>query len=173
MKLTTSVALAACAIVLAASSPMAYAQSGGGFRIVADTVTNGNNPGVQGVGCVNQSVFFPGDVIVFRAAIADGATGAPLTQADVTSRGIEAIVTTSEGRNIPLRFGFHPPPQLMPQAPRRSPYWSGTLPITRDHPTGSLPWTLTVTEKSGAKTTYTPLGQDAGLSVLTIAAPKA
>ena len=173
MKLLSSAGLAACVIALAATSPMASAQSSAaGFRIAADTVTSGNNPGVQGVPCVNETVFFPGEVVVFRAVIADGATGAPLTQADVAGRGIEAIVTTSEGRNIPMRFGMHPPPQAVPNAPRRSPYWSGTMPISKDHPTGSLPWSITVTDKAGQKTTYSPIGQDAGVSVLTIATPK-
>lgn len=173
MKMSTSAALAVCAIALAVSAPMANAQSSGGaFRVVADTVTAGNNPGVQGVPCVNETVFFPGQVVVFRAVIADGASGTPLTQADVASRGIEAVVTTSEGRNVPMRFGPHPPPQAVPNAPRRVPYWSGTMPIAKDHPTGSLPWSITVTDKSGQETTYSPIGQDAGVSVLTVATPK-
>ena len=170
MKLHATVAFAAYVLALGASSPMASAQPSGGFRIVADTVTTGENRGVQGVPCVNQTIFFAGDVIVFRASIADGPTGTPLTQADITSRGIEAVVTTSEGRMIPLRFGLHPPPQV--NVPKRAPYWSGTLAIPKSHPTGTLPWSLTVTDKSGQKTTFSPIGQDVGAAVLTIAAPK-
>jgi hypothetical protein len=172
MRPTMFLAVVTCVMALGASAPPATAQAGGGFRIAADTVTAGNNAGVQGVPCVNETVFFPGDVVVFRAVILDGPSGTPLTQADVASRGVEAIVTTSEGRNIPMRFGLHPPPQAVPNATKRSPYWSGTMPISRDHPTGSLPWSLTVTDKSGQKTTYSPIGQDAGVSVLTIATPK-
>jgi len=171
MKLLTPLALAA--VILAAAAPPAGAQSTAPYRIVADTVTAGGNPGVQGVGCVNETVFFPGDVVVFRAVVADGATGTPLTQADITSRGITAVVTTSEGRAIPMRFGMHPPPNV--QAPKRAPYWSGTMPISREHATGTLPWSLTVTDSQGVKTTYSPIGQDAGVSVLMIAeraAPK-
>ena len=166
MKLVSSLALAAMLLVLGAP---AGAQSTAAFRIAADTVTNGENPGVQGVPCVNESIFFPGDVIVFRAVVADGATGAALTQEQIQSRGITAVVSI-DGRSIPMRFGPHPPPFV--QAPKRSPYWSGTLSITTSHPTGTLPWTLTVSDNSGATTTYTPIGQDAGISVLTIAQKK-
>lgn len=161
---------AVIAVVAGAGAP-ANAQSTATFRVVADTVTSGSNPGVQGVACVNETVFFPGDVVVFRAVVADGPSGTPLTQAEVTSRGITAVVTTSEGRSIPMHFGMHPPPNV--QAPRRAPYWSGTMPIPRDHSVGTLPWSITVTDNTGAKTTYSPIGQDAGVSVLTIAEKKA
>jgi hypothetical protein len=137
MKLLSPLVLAAGILTLAATMP-ANAQSTATYRIVADTVTSGNNTGVQGVPCANETVFFPGDVVVFRAVVADGASGTPLTQADIASRGITLVVTTSEGRSIPMRFGMHPPPNV--QAPRRAPYWSGTMPIARDHATGTLPW---------------------------------
>ncbi len=170
MKVLSPLVLAAGIVALAVPLAPASAQSTATFRVVADTVTSGNNPGVQGVPCVNETIFFPGDVVVFRAVVADGASGTPLTQADVASRGITAVVTTSEGRSIPMRFGMHPPPNV--QAPRRAPYWSGTMPIPRDHATGTLPWSITVSDSQGAKTTYSPIGQDAGVSVLTIAEKK-
>jgi hypothetical protein len=170
MKVLSRCVLASLIAVAVGVAAPAYAQSSAPFRLVADTVTSGNNPGLQGVACVNQTVFFPGDVVVFRAVVADGPSGTPLTQAEVTSRGITAVVTTSEGRTIPLRFGIHPPPNV--QAPKRAPYWSGTMPISRDHSVGTLPWSITVTDNTGAKTTYSPIGQDAGVSVLTIAEKK-
>jgi hypothetical protein len=170
MKLLSPLVLVAGFVALAAVMPPANAQSTAAFRVAADTVTSGNNPGVQGVPCVNETIFFPGDVVVFRAVVADGASGTPLTQADITSRGITAVVTTSEGRSIPMRFGLHPPPNV--QAPNRAPYWSGTMPISRDHATGTLPWSITVSDSQGAKTTYSPIGQAAGVSVLTIAEKK-
>src|SRR5208283_1981539 len=58
MKLLAPLALAA--VLLAAAAPPANAQATSPFRIVADTVTTGENPGVQGVPCVNETVFFPG-----------------------------------------------------------------------------------------------------------------
>jgi hypothetical protein len=170
MKLLSRLVLTTVIVASTTVAAPVSAQSTAPFRVVADTVTSGNNPGVQGVPCVNETVFFPGDVVVFRAVVADGPSGTPLTAAEVTSRGITAVVTTSEGRTIPMRFGMHPPPNV--QAPRRAPYWSGTMPIPRDHATGTLPWSITVTDSQGAKTTYSPIGQDAGVSVLTIAEKK-
>ena len=170
MKLLSRLVLAAAIAAIATPSTPANAQARATYRVVADTVTSGNNPGLQGIACVNETVFFPGDVVVFRAVVADGASGTALTQADIASRGITAVVTTSEGRQIPMRFGVHPPPNV--PAPKRAPYWSGTMPIPRDHSAGTLPWSITVSDNQGGKTTYSPIGQDAGVSVLTIAEKK-
>jgi hypothetical protein len=61
---------------------------------------------------------------------------------------------------------MHPPP---PNAPSHSTYWSGALKTPADHPTGTLKWTLAVTDKAGAAVTFEPLGQAAGQSTLTLA----
>ena len=168
MKLVCSLLLAASALVWAVPAG-AQSTSTAAYRIAADTATSGQNPGVQGTPCVTQTIFFPGDVIVFRAALAEGTSGAPLTQAQIESRGITAVVSV-DGRSVPMRFGPHPPPFV--QAPNRALYWSGTLTLTSTHATGTLPWTLTVSDNTGAKTVYTPIGQDAGVSVLTVAQKK-
>jgi hypothetical protein len=137
------------------------------YRLFADVVASAvGKPGVQGVGCVNQTVFFPGDGIAWRAVIADGPSGVPLTAADVARLGIVAAVTLSDGKRIPLRLGFHPPP---PNAPLHSTFWSGSLSIPRDHPTGTLKWTLTVTDSAGHTVTFEPMGQANGGTVLTLA----
>lgn len=137
------------------------------YRIYADVVTSGiGRPGVQGVNCVNQTVFFPGDDVVFRAVIADGPTGRPLTPADVQRLGLKVAVALSDGKTVPLALGSHPPP---PNAPVHKVYWAARTPIAADHPTGTLTWTLTVTDNKGHTTTFAPMGQDAGIAVLTIA----
>jgi hypothetical protein len=139
--------------------------SGTAYRITADVVTSGTKPGIQGVPCVNQSTFFPGDVIVFRAVIADGPTGVALTPADVAQRGLLAVVTLADGTKIPVTLKNHPPP---PNAPAHESYWSGALLIKPDHPTGTLPWTLSVTDNQGRTGTFTPAGQTSGAAMLTI-----
>jgi hypothetical protein len=63
----------------------------------------------------------------------------------------------------------HPPP---PTAPVHMSYLSGALYIKPDHPTGTMPWTLTVTDSKGGTGTFIPVGQQAGVAVLTII-PKA
>ena len=103
------------------------------YRLFADVVTSGaGRPGVQGALCVTQTVFFPGDLIVFRSVIADGPTGTPLTAADVARLGLTAVVSLSDGSKVPLRLGTHPPP---PNAPLHSTFWSGSLSTKGDHRT--------------------------------------
>ena len=41
--------------------------------------------------------------------------------------------------------------------------------LRADHPTGTLPWTLTATDTQGRTGTFTPVGQASGAAVLTIA----
>jgi hypothetical protein len=77
--------------------------------------------------------------------------------------------TMSDGTTQPLTMKNHPPP---PAAPVHMSYLSGALFIKGDHPTGTLPWTLAVTDSKGNTGTFTPVGQAAGVAVLTII-PKA
>lgn len=172
-------ALAFAVTVLALAAQSAYAQTapapapakpvpgtGTAYRIYADVVTSGTSKGVQGVPCVQQNVFFPGDVIVWRAVIADAATGVELTPADVAQRGLQVVATLKDGTKVPLTLKNHPPP---PNAPVHETYWSGTLFVKADHPTGTMPWTLTTSDNQGKSGTFTPPGQASGASVLTIA----
>lgn len=176
MNVSKSLAAVTCALaVIGFAATGARAQSapakaipgtGTAYRIYADVVASGGRPGVQGVPCVNQDVFFPGDVIVWRAVIADGATGVELTPADVTARGLTVTATLADGTKIRLTLKNHPP---VPNAPVHESYWSGALLIHADHPTGTLPWTLTATDAHGHAGTFTPVGQASGAAVLTIA----
>lgn len=155
-----------------AAAPMVMSPSGGTtgpvYRVTADVVTSGvGPPGVQGVGCVNQTVFFPGDRIVWRAVVADGQSGQPLTQAQIEARGVHVVVTTSDGTKLEMHLHPHPPP---PNAPAHSLYWSVSTGIPATHPTGTLKWTVAVSDKDGHGVTFAPIGQDAGITVLTIAA---
>lgn len=137
------------------------------YRIVADVVTSGlGRPGVQGANCVTQTVFFPGDVIVFRAVIADGPSGTPLSSADVARLGVVATVALSDGSKVTMGLKSHPPP---PNAPAHNTYWSGSIRTAPDHPTGTLKWTLAVTDKAGHNVAFAPMGQDNGETVLTLA----
>jgi hypothetical protein len=168
--LTAAAALAQAAPAAPGAPPapaLSVPSTGSAYRIYADTVTSGTaKNGIQGVPCVNQTVFFPGDVIVFRAVIADGATGVELTPADVTARGLQVVVSLPDGTKVPVTLKNHPPP---PNAPVHSSYWSAALFIKSDHPTGTMPWSLTATDNKGKTGTFTPVGQINGAAVLTIA----
>jgi hypothetical protein len=99
--------------------------------------------------------------------VADGQSGVPLTQADVDARGLQVVVSLSDGTKYPLRLHIHPPP---PNAPAHAMYWAVSVPIPATHPTGTLSWTMTVTDKSGHGVSFEPIGQSAGIDVLTLAA---
>ncbi len=115
---------------------------------------------------MSQTVFFPGDGIVFRAVITDGPSGIPLSAADVARLGLVATVTLSDGGKVKLSLRAHPPE---PQAPVHRMYWAGSIKTAADHPTGTLKWTLTVTDQAGSQVVFEPLGQANNETVLTLA----
>jgi hypothetical protein len=166
------VALSAAALLAVATNAMpAAAQTApaaGPLTVSADVVTSARNgKGVQGAICVQQSVFFPGDWVIFRAQVAD-ATGKPLTAEQIAQRGVKVSVKTAEGATFPLQYGPHPPPDV--PVPQHENYFVAAYHIAQDHPTGNLPWTLTVTDAQNRTVTFTPIGQGAGVAVLQIAA---
>ena len=63
--------------------------------------------GAMGPVCVPNSVFQPGEKIVFRAAVIDAATGEELTIDQVQARGIQAVVKFEGHDDIMM---FFPPP---------------------------------------------------------------
>ena len=140
----------ACA---AASSARASLGAQPAFRVMSDIVAEGV--------CVHQSVFAPGDKIIWRAEIQDD-DGAPITAGQVKARGITAIVKLSDGTAFALR-----PPAA--RAPASEIFWTVPWQVPAHHRTGTLPWTLTVSDRRGGKTVFTPIGQAAGAAVLTIA----
>ncbi len=93
-------------------------------------------------------------------------SGVRLTADRIKALGVTAVITLKDGTKVPLAFGVHPP---FPNAPATDTYWGGAYFVKGDHPTGTLPWTLTVTDAAGNVVDYTPIGQANGLSVLTIA----
>ena len=171
MRIVSALAVAAffglCAQALPAAAQTAPAAAP--LRVQADVVTSAvNGKGVQGAICVQQSVFFPGDTVIFRAVVAD-ANGTALTADQVKQRGVQVVVTTGEGAKIPLVYEMHPPEQV--PAPVRAYYFAAAYHIAGEHPTGTLPWTMTVTDAAGHTVSFTPIGgAAAGLGALQIAA---
>jgi hypothetical protein len=142
----------ACALVAGAGARESIAAEPA-FRVMSDIVAEGV--------CVHQSVFAPGDTIIWRAVV-QGDDGVPLAAGAIAARGITAVVTLRDGTTFKLR-----PPAA--HAPAPALFWTVPWKVPVHHPTGTLPWTLTVTDRSGGKTVFTPIGQAAGAAVLTIA----
>ena len=134
----------------AQSKPLAY-------RVTADVVAARV--------CIPRSTFNPGDTIIWRAEVAD-LSGVRLDAAKIKALGITGVVTLKDGTKIPLAFGVHPP---FPNAPATDTYWGGAYYVKPEHPTGSMPWTVTITDAAGNVVNFVPIGQANGLSVLTIA----
>jgi hypothetical protein len=148
-----AIALFAAITPLAAgaqSKPLPYRVYG---DVVADRV------------CTPRLTFNPGDVIVWRVEIQDAA-GVKLTADRIKALGITGVITLKDGTKLPLKYSIHPP---FPNAPLTDMYWDATYKVAPDHPTGTMPWTATVTDASGNTVTFTPIGQSNGASVLTIA----
>lgn len=171
MRLFIGLAAAAFAGLCAGAAPAVGQTAPAPLRVVADVVSSAvNGPAVQGAICVSQSVFFPGNTVIFRAVVSD-ASGTPLTGDQLSARGVKVVVTTSEGAQIPLVYQIHPPPPI--PAPAREYYYAAAYHISLDHPTGMLRWTMTVTDAQGQTVKFMPIGDNPGNGVLQIAAKAA
>ena len=171
MRILTGLAVAAFAGVCAATPAFAQTAPASPLRVEADVVSGAaNGPAVQGAICVSQSVFFPGNTVVFRAVVSD-ADGTPLSADQLKARGVKVVVTTGEGATIPLVYEVHPPPNI--PAPAREYYFAAAYHISDSHPTGMLPWSLTVTDAQGQSVKFKPIGDTPGNGVLQIAAKAA
>jgi len=127
------------------------------YRVYADVVADRV--------CTPRLTFNPGDVIVWRVEIQDAA-GVKLTADRIKALGITGVIKLKDGTSLPLKYSIHPP---FPNAPLTDMYWDATYKVAPDHPTGTMPWTATVTDASGSTVSFTPIGQVNGASVLTIA----
>lgn len=152
--------MAACFSLTALAAPKYFIQ--------ADVVRG--SAGAQGAVCVANSVFFPGEQVVWRAVVFDLATQARLSEEQIKQLGLAVTVTLENGANLNMRYGLHPPD---PNAPKREAFWSTSYQIPADAPVGTLKWSMTAKDKDGNTGAFTPIGQDVGLAVLTIAKAQA
>ncbi len=150
-------ALATCSLLLVAVVAPVGAQTMPAYIVNGDVVAEGP--------CIAQSIFAPGDRLVWRAQITN-ANGTPVTAAEIKAKGIHAVVMLKDGTKVELQLGEHPPD---PKAPLKEVYWTAAWGIPADHPTGTLPWKLVVSDSAGAQVAFTPIGQASGATVLTIA----
>ncbi len=155
--------LTSVAVMVALCASLAAAQSN--YYMQADAV-RGAEGTPQGAVCVPNSVFLPGESIVWRAKIFDSHTGEVLTGGQIKELGITMQVSVSNGQTVDLHYGSHPPD---PKAPKHGMYWSGHWVVPADAPTGTLTYTLTAKDAQGNTTTFEPIGQNVGIPPLTIA----
>jgi len=122
--------------------------------------------GAMGPVCVPNSVFMPGEKIVFRAAVVDAATGEELTIDQIQARGVEAVVKFEGHDDIPM---FFPPPDA-PDMPPGPSFFRGPWVIPADAPEGIYAWHVEVTDAQGNAAVFEPIGQVFGANNITILA---
>lgn len=159
MKLKSALALVMTLFSLAAVAASNY-------YIHADIVRG--RTGAQGAICVANSVFFPGESVVWRALVFDAASQAALSEEQVKKLGVRVTIALDNGASLSMRLRLHPPD---PKAPRQDRFWSVSYPIAANAPLGTIKWTMAATDNDGNTGSYAPIGQDAGLNLLTIAKP--
>ena len=154
-------------VVAALLGSAAFAQPT--YFLKADMVRGAQ--GAQGAVCVPNSVFFPGEMIVFRTVVYDAATGEELSFEQVQELGITATVHM-EGQE-PLEM-FFPPPATEPPPPGEegpppgADFFRGPWTIPADFPSGMYNWTVEVTDAQGNSAEFVPIGASFGAGSITI-----
>lgn len=150
-------------IVLAAlTMGLAWAQQPKYF-VQADMVRGAQ--GAMGAVCVINSVFYPGEWIIFRTVVVDAATGEELRHEAIAELGLEAKVVIDGVAEIPM---FYPPADA--NTPPDMYFFRGPWTIPADFAMGEYRWNVVVSDAAGNEVTFAPIGQGVGLSSITILA---
>ncbi len=133
------------------------------YFVQADMVRGAE--GAQGAVCVINSVFNPGEKIVFRAVVYDAATGEELQHDAIEELGITAHVMVDGLDTFDmfyLPFDADTPPGRY--------YFRGAWSIPADFAMGEYSWNVEVRDAAGQVVTFAPIGQGIGLSSITVLA---
>ena len=150
------------ALVLVLGLAQVFAQTPSYF-VHADMVRGAQ--GAQGAVCVINSVFQAGEWIIFRAVVYDAATGEELKHDAIAELGLTATVTV-EGLD-PIAM-FYPP--LDEAAPPAMYFFRGPWAIPADFAMGEYRWNVQVSDAAGNVVDFAPIGQEVGLSSITVLA---
>ncbi|HLU82370.1 MAG TPA: hypothetical protein VKZ43_03125 [Trueperaceae bacterium] len=139
------------------------------YFVKADMVRGAQ--GAMGPVCVPNSVFFNGEMIVFRAVVYDAATGEELLFDEIQARGITATVVMDGREGAAM---FFPPPggggEGEDGPPPGADFFRGPWAIPADFPTGMYTWHIEVTDDQGNTATFDPISGAIGLNNITIQA---
>lgn len=153
-------------VLVAAVAGVALAQAPTYF-VKADMVRAAQ--GAMGPVCVINSVFYPTEMIVFRAVVYDAATGEELSFDEVNARGITLTVHVDTVDPVVM---FFPPPSTGGEGQEGPPpgadFFRGPLAIPADFPSGSYGWYIDVTDAQGNTGEFQPIGAALGMSNITI-----
>jgi hypothetical protein len=141
----------------------AWAGAEGEYFVKADMVRGAQ--GAQGAVCVPNSVFVPGEMIVFRTVVYDAATGEEMLHDEIAARGIEATVHIQDVATLPMFF----PPASEGMGPGMY-FFRGPFTIPGDIATGVFDWWIEVKDAAGGSATFSPIGREFGAGQITIQA---
>ncbi len=150
------------ALVLVLGLAHVFAQAPAYF-VRADMVRGAE--GAQGAVCVINSVFHPGEKIVFRAVVYDAATGEELMHEAIAELGLSVSVMVDGLETFDM---FYLPFEA--DAPPASYYFRGPWVIPADFAMGEYSWNVEVRDAAGQVVTFAPIGQGIGLSSITVLA---
>lgn len=150
----------ACVFVLGLSHVFAQTPS---YFVHADMVRGAE--GAMGAVCVINSVFHPGEKVVFRAVVYDAATGEELQHDAIAELGLTARVMV-DGLDafdmFYIPFDAATPPAMY--------FFRGPWAIPADFAMGEYRWNVVVTDAAGEVVTFAPIGQAIGMSSITVLA---
>ena len=121
--------------------------------------------GAMGAVCVINSVFYPGEKVIFRTVVVDAATGEELLHDAIAELGLTAKVVIDGVADIDM---FMPP--LEAGTPPGMYYFRGPWAVPDDAAMGEYRWNVIVSDAGGNEVTFAPIGQGIGLSSITILA---
>jgi len=152
------------AVLVAVLATSAFANT---YFVQMNTVRGGT--GAKGPVCVSNTVFQPGESVVFQVEVYDATTGGRVTADEIQQRGIKVTISLDGGKTVAAEYSAHPPSA---PAASQTHFWTGAWEIAADASTGTYNYTVTVTDNNGHKDAYTPIGQNVGLNQLTVAKPQ-
>jgi hypothetical protein len=122
-----------------------HAQEAPKFVFEGDVV-RGAGPTAKGPGCVLNSQFKRGEIMLFRIRVVDPKTGKSIDEKGVKNLQIQL----SNGQTAPMSYHQHPPKDPTDY------FWSGGWIVPENQPTGSLTYKVVVTDLDGKTHDWSP-----------------
>ena len=110
----------------------------------------------KAIGCTLTSRFPRNSQMVWRARVFDPATGDPID--DKAMNKVE--VKLANGEAVDAVFGPHP------KDPPGETFWTASWVIPKDHPTGTLTYQVTATDKTGRSGEWKPFSTAPSLPII-------
>jgi len=139
-----AVVTAACSGSSTPSTPAATTQVAKNLILSSDMVTGSGGTVKPASSCVLDSVYKPGNQVVFRVRVYDPVTGKPMDDKALSS----VTVSLPDGQSFTARYGGHPNTNPLDY------FWATSWIIPDSYPTGTITYTATATAVDGRTGTF-------------------